>query len=150
MAKSKSDILRHHNWAAKIDADRCQLSQSPPIPNSTTSGLLSHIACCYGQAIIDHELFHSERKFAAIEAACQKMHKDSVVFRDSVSSELPMLPLRVMTCMANTTFKVSCLLVPVSPDLLQLFSLLWGPSTISLANIRKQKPPCKISQPTKR
>lgn len=104
MAKSKSDILRHHNWAAKIDADHCQSSQSPPIPNSTTSGLLSQIACCYGQAIIDHELYRSERKFAAIEAACQKMHKDSVVFRDSVSSELPMLPLPVMTCMANTTF----------------------------------------------
>jgi hypothetical protein len=29
----------------------------------------------------------SERKFAAVEAACEKMFKDSTVFRDSVSSE---------------------------------------------------------------
>ncbi|ADV20384.1 hypothetical protein I315_01487 [Cryptococcus gattii Ru294] len=36
----------------------------------------------------DPEFNDYERKFAAIEAACQKMHKDSVVFRDSVSSLL--------------------------------------------------------------
>lgn len=104
LAKSKAGILRHcsstvRSMLTAVNHRRVHRSRVQRLV-----GCFLIIACRYEQALTDHYSPHSERKFAAVEAACQKMHKDSVVFRDSVSSELFMFPFPIMTCMVNTTF----------------------------------------------
>lgn len=60
---------------------------------STTTGTCCNVLVGDSQHGAHHN--HRERKFAAIEAASEKMHKDSVVFRDAVTCKCTTSLLRV-------------------------------------------------------